>query len=139
MTKEQKKEEFIRLRIEGETFENIAKELGVSKQTLINWSKEGRVKSTIDMARISKYQSILKVYELNREAKVTFFAELINKVKEELLKRDISDYSFEKLFNVLIGSQKEVRALIPEKNFSDEDEFDPMNLVNPSYIFNPED
>jgi DNA-binding XRE family transcriptional regulator len=39
------------MRINGETFEFIAKELKVSKQTLINWSKEDEVKESLQIER----------------------------------------------------------------------------------------
>ena len=34
------KHNFIKLRAKGNSFDKIAKELGVAKQTLIDWSKE---------------------------------------------------------------------------------------------------
>jgi len=54
MTKDEKKEQFVELRIKEETFESIAKELEVSKQTLINWSKEYEINTTITTAKLMK-------------------------------------------------------------------------------------
>ena len=42
---------------------NTKKELGVSKQTLINWSKEKDVKVTINTAKLMEYESIISEKE----------------------------------------------------------------------------
>ena len=84
--RQEKKDEFIELRIKGETFESLARRLSVSKQTLIKWSKETNVKEAIDAVRVMPYQSILKAYEQDRLSKIECFAELAQRVKSELLK-----------------------------------------------------
>ena len=40
MGNSEKKNKFVELRAKGMSFENIAKELGICKQTCINWSKD---------------------------------------------------------------------------------------------------
>ena len=46
--KDQKlEEEFLVLRAQGQSFEKIAKQLKVSKQSLINWSKDKRRHETV--------------------------------------------------------------------------------------------
>jgi DNA-binding XRE family transcriptional regulator len=67
MNKEELKDKFLEMRINGETFEFIATELKVSKQTLINWSKENDIKESLQIARTIKYQKILKIYKQNRD------------------------------------------------------------------------
>lgn len=89
--KQKEKERFLELRISGKTFQEISEELKVSKQTLINWSKEEELKEAITTARLMKYQSILQVYKQNREAKVTYYASLNQKAQQELMKRDFSE------------------------------------------------
>jgi len=91
MSKDQLKDKFIELRIKGETFDSIAKELKVSKQTLINWSKERNIKETITAAQLIKYQSILKMYKHNREGKINYFYELLKKLKEEFNSKDLQN------------------------------------------------
>lgn len=95
MSKQNLKEQFVELRIKDETFESIAKQLSVSKQTLINWSKEDEIKETITTAKLMKYQNILRIYELNRQAKIEYLAELSKKVKDEVIKKDFSKVSAE--------------------------------------------
>jgi hypothetical protein len=38
------------------TFDSIAKENQISKQTLINWIKDYEIKEIIDMGMVTKYQ-----------------------------------------------------------------------------------
>jgi len=84
--KQEKKDEFIELRIKGETFESLARRLSVSKQTLIKSSKETNVKEAIDAVRVMWYQSILKTYEQDRLSEIECFAQLAQRVKSELWK-----------------------------------------------------
>lgn len=138
MTKDQQKEKFIELRIGGETFDNIAKELEVSKQTLINWSKEDNVKETITTGKCIKYQSILKVYEQNREAKVDFFCKLIQNAKKELLNRDLIKLQTDKLYKLILDSENRLKELTPSQTIgTDIFAFDMEK--DSTYIFDPED
>ena len=73
MNSQKKKEKFLELRIEGETYESIAKELSVSKQTLINWSKEKEIKDAIEIARSIRFQSILKQFKATKKDKIEFY------------------------------------------------------------------
>jgi hypothetical protein len=53
-TKQEQKEMFLQLRIQGCTFDEISKKLGRCKQTLINWSKEPAIKEAIDVGKAIK-------------------------------------------------------------------------------------
>jgi len=136
MSKQDLRERFIQLRIKGETFERIAKELFVSKQTLINWSKEDDIKETIATARLMRYQSILEIHKQNREAKIEYFAELTNKLKQELEKRDFSKVPTEKLLKLILDSEDKLNELIPSQEFGG-GYVDFTFENNPSFTFNP--
>ena len=133
--KQDSKEKFVELRVSGETFEAIAKKLEVSKQTLIKWSKEGEIKDTITTAQLMKYQSILKIYEQNRQGKIEYFASLSKRMKEELETRDLSKVRTENLLKLILDSDEKLSKLSPSKEYRD-------NLlieINPSFFFEPED
>lgn len=49
-----KESQFIELRIKGSTFENIAQEIQVSKQTLISWNQKTEIKEVIQTDRPEK-------------------------------------------------------------------------------------
>ena len=97
---EAKKEEFLRLRaVEGKSFDSIAKELKVSKQSLINWSKE--LESEIKNIRLQKYESLMAELKLGRYHKMQFYCEQYIRLREEFSKRDLSDISTKEIFNLI--------------------------------------
>ncbi len=138
MSKEDTKEKFVELRVAGETFEAIAKKLEVSKQTLINWSKEDAIKETISTARLMKYQSILKIYEQNRQGKIEYFASLSKKMKDELKTRDLSKVRTENLLKLILGNDEKLSKLIPSHEYGG-GFMDCLIEINPSFFLNPED
>ncbi len=139
MTRDDKKERFIELRIKGETFESIAKELEVSKQTLINWSKEHEVNQTITTARLMKFQNILKVQELNREAQIEYYSKLINKCKEELFKRDLSEVATDKLLNLILKASEELKKIVPAHHYKYDVDIIRPSILNQEFYFDPKD
>ena len=138
MSKQDLIEKFVELRIAGETFEAIAKKLEVSKQTLIKWSKEDEIKETVTTAKLMKYQSILKIYEQNRQSKIEYFASLSKKMQDELKTRDLSNVRTENLLKLILSSDEKLSKLTPSKEFGGE-YMDFLIDTNPSFLFNPED
>ncbi len=97
---EKKREKFLELRgVQRKSFDVISKELGVSKQTLINWS----VSHSHDLQNIraAKYENLLKDLKLSRFERVKYYAELYNKLRDELDKRDLNNIATVKLYNLL--------------------------------------
>ncbi|HOX86874.1 MAG TPA: hypothetical protein PLY04_12860 [bacterium] len=139
MTRDEKKERFIELRIKGETFESIAKELEVSKQTLINWSKEYDVNQTITTAKLMKYQNILKVQELNRDAQIEYYSKLINKCKEELFKRKMSEVATDKLLNLILRASEELKKIVPTYHYRCDVDIMKPSILSQEFHFDPKD
>jgi DNA-binding XRE family transcriptional regulator len=139
MNSQKKKEKFLELRIEGETFESIASELSVSKQTLINWSKEKEIQEAIDIAQKMRIQSVLKQYQNARKDKIEYYSKLSQKVKLELLKTDISQLKPEKLLDIAIKCDNKLNDLIEGKLFGGGSVLGEWETEKPSYYFNPED
>ena len=138
MNKQDLKERFVELRVAGETFEAIAKKLEVSKQTLIKWSKEDGINETVTTAKLMKYQSILKIYEQNRQSKIEYFASLSKKIKDELKTRDLSKVRTEILLKLILGNDEKLSKLIPSKEYGGL-YTDLLIEMNPSFFFEPED
>jgi len=90
------KQQFISLRAKGNSFQKIADELGVSKQTLITWSHA--LQADIHNQRSLEYDNLLFQYQLNRENQLKTFSELIQKVTTELVSRKLTDLSTDKVF-----------------------------------------
>jgi len=139
MNKEDQKLKFTELRIKGDTFESIAKQLKVSKQTLINWSKCDEVKETISTSKMIKYQNLLRTYDLSRDSKIEHLATLAKKAKEELLNRDLSNVPTEKLVNLFFSLTTKLKEEIPTYTYGGELPFGAFLDAKPSFTFNPED
>lgn len=138
MSKQDTKEKFVALRVAGETFEAIARKLKVSKQTLIKWSKEDGINETITTAKLMKYQSILKIYEQNRQGKIEYFASLSKRMKDELKTRDLSKVRTENLLKLILGNDEKLSQLIPSKEYGG-GYTDFLTEMSPSFFFEPED
>lgn len=110
MKDEKTKEQFVELRAQGLSFEKIAKELKVSKQTLINWSKEPEFE--IANLRAIELEALQEKYYLTKKKRIELFGEKLKVIKEELEERDLSDISTERLFDLL---QKYATALKQEE------------------------
>lgn len=94
------KEKFIELRAKGNSFQSIAISLGVSKQTLINWSKELHME--INNLRTVEYDALITKYRLNKQKKLEVYGEILDKVCKEIQKRDFVELSTEKLFHLYL-------------------------------------
>lgn len=94
------KNKFVELRAKGNSFQSIADKLGVSKQTLINWSKE--LQMEINNLRTVEYDALVSKYRLNKQKKLELYGEFLDKVYSEIQKRSLEDLSTEKLFHLYL-------------------------------------
>lgn len=138
MNREEKKEQFLELRIKGETFLKISEQLQVSKQTLINWSKEEDISEQLRLARVVKYQSIVKQFEVNTEERLKYFLTLHSMIKSELLKRNFSDITTDKLLKMNLQVEERIIDLLPTLTFGGEEAFSFMSN-EPSFTFDPKE
>lgn len=93
------KEQFIQLRAEGKSFQSISEEIGVSKPTLIEWSKDFAIQ--IANYKAIEMEALQERYFVQKRQRVVLFGEQIAKLKEELSKRDLKEVSTDKLFELL--------------------------------------
>ncbi len=99
MKPDETKEQFIELRAKGLSFDKIAKELGVSKQTLINWSKE--LSLEVSNIRAIQLEALQEKYYILKEKRIELFGEKLKAINDELSKRDLSDIPTERLLDLL--------------------------------------
>jgi len=76
------KEKFVELRARGWSFDRIAKELQVSKQTLVNWSRE--LSLEIRNRRAIEHEALLEQYAVTQAGRIELLGELLKRLKEEL-------------------------------------------------------
>ena len=95
----QTQERFIELRAQGWSYDKIAKELKVSKKTLISLGR--RLKEEIASRKTLELDRLRDEYFLTSKAKIELFGERVIAIKQELDRRDLTSLSTEKLFDLL--------------------------------------
>lgn len=106
------KEHFIELRAKGWSFDKIAKETGKAKQTLIDWSKE--LQDEIANRKALELEALYESYYLMRENRLQTFGAMLTKIKEEVERRDLSDVPTDKLLELLLKYNSQVKEEIVE-------------------------
>ena len=108
----QTKNRFIELRSQGISYEKIATELKVSKQTLINWSKELQLE--ILNLRAIQLEALQEKYFLTKEKKIEFIGNIMNTLKAEADKRDLTKLSDRELLELILKfSEKLDKEIVP--------------------------
>ena len=106
------KERFIELRAKGWSFDKIAKETGKAKQTLIDWSKE--LQDEIANRKALELEALYESYYLMRENRLQTFGAMLTKIKEEVGRRDLSDVPTDKLLELLLKYNSQIKEEIVE-------------------------
>ena len=107
------KEKFIELRAKGWSFDKIAKEIGKAKQTLIDWSKE--LQDEIANRKALELEALYETYYLQRESRLQTLGAMLTKIKEEVENRDLSDVPTDKLLELLLKYNSQVKEEIVAK------------------------
>jgi hypothetical protein len=116
------KERFIELRAQGYSFDKIAKELGRAKQTLIDWSKE--LQEEIANLKALELEALYEKYYLLKETRLQTFGEMLQKIKKEVDKRNLSDVPTDKLLDLYLKYNSQAKEEIVEPQFKSSGEID---------------
>lgn len=114
------KERFIELRAQGWSFDKIAKELGKAKQTLIDWSKE--LQDEIANRKALELDSLYEKYYLSKEHRLKTFGETLQRIRDEVAKRNLKDVPTEKLLELYIKYADKVKEEAIEPKFKTQQE-----------------
>ena len=106
------KERFIELRAKGWSFDKIAKEIGKAKQTLIDWSKE--LQDEIANRRALELEALYESYYLLKEAKIKKYGAILSKITNELESREFNNVPTDKLLELLLKYNSQVKEEIVE-------------------------
>ena len=93
------KEEFIRLRAKGYSYDKVAKQLKKSKVTLVEWGKD--LQEEIANHKALELEALYEKYYLLKEHKIKLFGNALEKMKAELEGRDLADIPTDKLFDLM--------------------------------------
>ncbi len=115
MELQQTKEKFIELRAKGWSYDKIAKELGKAKQTLIDWSKELEIE--IANLKALELEALYEKHFLLKENRLQTFGTMITKIKEEIESRDLSDVPTDKLLDLLLKYENQVKDEVIEPTY----------------------
>jgi len=114
------KERFIELRAKGWSFDKIAKQLGKAKQTLIDWSKE--LDNEIANLKALELEALYEKHYLLKENRIETFGELLRKLKDEVISRDLSDVPTDKLLELFLKYNSQIKEEIVEPIYKSSDE-----------------
>jgi intein-encoded DNA endonuclease-like protein len=106
------KEQFIQLRAQGLSYSNISKEIGKSKQTLIDWGKE--LEEEIKNLKAIELKAIYEKYFLLKKARLQSFGIVTQRIRQEIESRDFSDIPTEKLLDMFLKYNSIIKQEIPE-------------------------
>ena len=118
---------FVGLRAEGWSFDRIAQELGVSKPTLINWSRKHQFE--IQNQRAILLEALKERWLSDCQTRVNVLGEQLKKVEAELTSRSISELNTRQLFYMADSLRRQIQketgtmtfsspvSEIPEKEF----------------------
>ncbi|WP_371018939.1 helix-turn-helix domain-containing protein [Pseudalkalibacillus sp. JSM 102089] len=121
------KQTFIELRAAGYSFDHIAKQLGVAKSTLIDWSKE--FQHEIANLKAIEMESLQEQYYVVKRARIEIIGDQTKKLKEELIKRDLGDIPTEKLYDLLLKYMQWLKQEEVEPVFQRQKEDDVEDMI----------
>jgi len=109
------KQQFIELRAKGFSFDKIADDLDVAKQTLINWSKE--FEGEIARLEALELEALYEKYHLLKKKRIERVGELLNKVYNELGQRDFTEVETDKLVDLYLRTLTKLKDELVEIDF----------------------
>lgn len=99
---------FVLLRSKGRSYDRIAAELNVSRQTLINWSRKFRFE--IQNLRAIEMETLLHSVLTSGAAHVQALGDRLRQVEQELQKRNLSDLTTVGLLSLASRLRREIRS-----------------------------
>ncbi len=102
------KMQFVMLRAQGNSFDKIAQDLGISKQTLITW--QGELNNQIKEQTFYELQTITETYAVTRKKRFESHAKVLGAVLAELDRRadtdQLAELPTDKLVNLAMVLEK---------------------------------
>lgn len=108
------------MRAEGHSLTAIANELGIARNTAVNWSKE--FVDEIAVGKAFKTEEMLEKYRMTTEKKIEMFGEMLLAMRNELATRDLYDVPANKLVDMFLNIFKALEAETSEPKFLTGDE-----------------
>lgn len=122
------RQQFIELRAKGYSFQRISDELDISKPTLVEQSKDIVTNRDIQNQRTLIVDELQERYAVTRRHRIKVFGQFLQKAKDELNGRDMSDISTDRLITMVIKFSDTLKADEAELVLLGEEEWKPFKL-----------
>ena len=109
------KERFVELRAQGLSFDSIAKELAVSKTTLLKWSRD--LEDKINNENYFAYQRLIEQYKMTKIARLKLKMQEWQKVSDALEKKDFNELSAKELLNIQEKLENQLTDMISKVEY----------------------
>jgi len=126
------KQRFIELRAKNHSFDDIAGVVGVSKPTLIKWSRELELELTNQKAL--ELDAIKRQYSVTREHRIELLGGQLKTVRDELATRDLKEVSTTQLLRLCVLLNGELEKLETPTTFAEMKEFELESLMSPQRV-----
>lgn len=97
-----KKSQFVNLRIEGKSFEEISNTLSIAKTELIEWNKESTTRTAIKEGLAIKLNDTVRILEMDKATRTGAMLKIYKKVIDEIESRDLSNVDTAKLIQLSV-------------------------------------
>lgn len=104
------KQTFIELRAKNNSFAKIAEQIGVSKPTLIKWAQDDQTARGIHNLNALFIDEIQEKQRIGTQHRLAIFGDILQRAKEELATRDLSEVPTDKLVSLIIKTTNAIKA-----------------------------
>ena len=120
MTDRDTENRIIELRARGKSYSTIASELKIGKQTALDVCK--KYKEQIATLQALELEQLYEEQRITSHERITAIASLMQRVREEIDRRDLTQVPTEKLIDLYLKQSSALREEIIEPNFQSTEE-----------------
>lgn len=108
MKPQELKLQYVQLRAEGKSYDQIAKELNISKSTCTEW--ERALAAQIDEVKRAKLNELIEAYGMTKEARIRNLGDTLEKIDKALQAADFSQVDIDKLLTLKLKYAEQLKA-----------------------------
>ncbi len=112
------KDKFVEMRAAGVTLSKASNDLGIAYNTALNWEKD--LAERIEAYKAIRIEELQEKYKISKEKRIELFDKDLLAINKELEKRDLSEVSTPKLFEMKIRCLKALEAEMEVPEFLSE-------------------
>ena len=127
-----KQDEFIRLRAEGMSYKQISEQIGISKPTLIKWSKQ--FNNDIRNLKAIEHESLCQEFLACKQHRIRILGAHLNMIVQEIMNRDLSTIPTSKLFELEAKICKQLKDEDKELVFVEDRAAGPFEILKNSMV-----